>query len=295
MVASLLQPGIPPIARPTLSALQIKLQSLISDDVRVESFRTFEGHVHPINYVRLSNGQQLIFKFAPFQMTALLRRERQSLERESRVLSLLSSHGIQYIPQLVDCETQGVSPNSHFLMRYFIRGVPLSEIESRLRPNHWDDIDRKLGALVYTIGRHTSKSFGCLSRVSSGAGNCSWRNAFLGLVESTLRDAEDMFISLQYAQIRQELYRLAPVLDSVIHARLVIVDIGKKSHIILNPETKQISGIVDFSWAVWGDVLMAGAFETPSRAFLDGYGTSYPRDKSEHTRLLLFVPPVITF
>jgi hypothetical protein len=292
MVASLLPT---PIVRPALNALQNELQSLLSDDIHAESFRTFEGHVHPINYVRLSNGQQFIFKTTPCQSTALLRRERRSVERESRVLSLFKGHGNQYIPQLVECDPKGVTPNPHILMRYFIRGVPLTEMESRLSPHHWDDIDRKLGDLVYTIGRQTSKSFGCVSRVSSGVGSSSWRHAFLGLVESTIRDAEDMFISLQYNQIRQELYRLAPVLDSVIQARLVVVDIGKKSHLIINPETKQLSGIVDFSWAVWGDVLMAGVFEDPSQAFLHGYGSNHPRDKAEHTRLLLFVPQSFTF
>lgn len=289
MVASLVQTQVPPIVRFALDNVQKKLDSLSSDDIQVENARSIQGHIHPISHVKLSNGQHILFKIAPYQTTALLRRERQSLRAEAEVFTLLNTLRHPLIPRLIEPAAQPLTPNHPFLLRDFMRGVPLSEIESSLSPRNLQDIDRKIGSLIQLIGQQKSESFGCLPSVSPGSGCSTWRKAFLGLIESPLRDAEDMFISLPYAQIRQELYRLVPALDSVTEPRLVIVDMGKKTHIILNPETKQISGIVDFSWAVWGDLLMAEAFGNPSPAFFEGYGSYHPKDKSEHIRLLLFV------
>jgi hypothetical protein len=273
--------------RSTPNTLEKKLVPLLPDDARVEYVRSVEGHVHPINHVKLSNGQHLFLKVTPYQTTSLVRRERWSLETEARVLILLNPHRNAHIPQLIEPETHRLHPNPSYLLRHLIRGMPLSELESSLKYSDWEDIDRRLGSLAHLIGRQTSPYFGCVSSVSSGAGCSTWRNAFLGLIESALRDAEDTFISLPYAQIRQELYRLVPALDSVAQPRLVIVDLGKKSHVILDPQTKQVSGIVDFSWAVWGDPLMTEAFENPSPAFFRGYGSSHPKNRSEYTRLLL--------
>lgn len=289
MVASPVQSQVPPIVRPALDTLQKKLRSLSSDDIRIEDVRFVHGHIHPISHVELSNGQHLLFKIAPYQTTALLRRERQSLRTEAEVLALLKALPDPRIPQLIEPEAHPHTQNPPFLLRHFVRGVPLPEIESSLSPGDWQDIDREIGCFVQLIGQQKSESFGPLPCASPSSGCSTWRKAFLGMIESSLRDAEDTFVSLPYAQIRQELYRLLPALDSVTEPRLVIVDMGKKSHIILNPETKQVSGIVDCSWAVWGDLLMAEVFENPSEAFFEGYGSKHPKDESEHIRLLLFV------
>lgn len=289
MVAPPLRTKIPPIVRPTLDMIQHKLSSLSSDNIQVESVRSIQGHIHPMTHVKLSNGHHLLFKIAPYKTTALLRRERQSLPAEGQVLSLLNPLQEPLIPQLIEPEAQPLALNRPFLLRDYMLGVTLFDIEASLSPRNRQDIDRKIGSLIQLIGQQRSEFFGCLRSVSPGSACSTWRKAFLGLIESPLRDAEDMFISLPYAQIRQQLYRLMPALDSVTEPRLVIVDLGKKSHIILNPETKQMTGIVDFSWAVWGDPLMAEAFENPSRAFFEGYGSNHPKDKSEHVRLLLFV------
>ncbi|KAK2754058.1 hypothetical protein FQN54_007227 [Arachnomyces sp. PD_36] len=287
MVASFIQSQVPPIARPTLNTLKKKLGPLFPDDIRVECVCSVEGHVHPINHAKLSDGQHIIFKATPYQTTTLLRREYRSLEAEIRVLTLLKPQRDSLIPLLIEPDSQPLPHSPPLLVRHFVRGVPLPEIESSLRPSQWDGIYRNLGNLVYLISQQRSGSFGPVASVSSGSGCSTWQIAFITLIESALRDAEDMFISLQYTQIRQEIYRLVPALDSVTQPRLVVVDMGKKSHIIMDPETKQISGVVDFSWAVWGDPLMAEVFENPSPAFFRGYGSTHPRDKSEHIRLLL--------
>ncbi|GAB1211750.1 hypothetical protein ATERTT37_000874 [Aspergillus terreus] len=161
-------------------------------------------------------------------------------------------------------------------------------MEDQLSDQDRDVIDRQLGALAWKIGQHTSRSFGTFHQVERGRGKSSWKEAFLSLVEGTLRDAEDAFVNLPYAEIRSHIHRLSPALEEITLPQLVLVDLGCPSQVILNPEDKAISGLVDFSYAVWGDVYMAQIFDEASAAVLEGYGSWSGRSRSWTTRQLLY-------
>jgi hypothetical protein len=150
-----------------------------------------------------------------------------------------------------------------------------------------NDIDRHLGFLATTIGQNVAPGFGSLQQVAIGAGKRSWREAFCALFESVLRDAEDMFIHLPYAELRHELVRLASALDEVTLPRLTVVGFGRPTHVLLDEESKQLSGVVDFSSAFWGDMLMAELFESPSLAVVEGAGLPSIRTKRENIRVMM--------
>lgn len=103
--------------------------------------------------------------------------------------------------------------------------------------------------------------------------------ATMALFEGVLRDAEDMFIHLPYAEIRHEVSRLAPALEEVTLPRLVVVGFGRPSHVLLDECSKQPSGVIDFSSAFWGDVLMVEIFENSSTAVFEGAGMPLTRTK----------------
>ena len=263
------------------------LRLLFPCTVHIQKINSLEGHVHCLRLLTLSNGVQLMLKCSPSPTTALLRRERFLLETEARALALLAQSANPCVPQLYHYDPHGTLLGPSFLVRQHVMGSTLQEMEDHLTVDDRKDIDRHLGFLVNVIGQHAAPTFGPLEEVASGCGKKSWREAFIELFESVLRDAEDMFIHLPYAEIRREVSRLAPALEGVTLSRLVVVDLGQPSQVILDPGSKQVSGVVDFSTAVWGDVLMAEIFEDPSPAVLDGFGSRLSKDKSEITRLLL--------
>jgi hypothetical protein len=149
-------------------------------------------------------------------------------------------------------------------------------------------IDRHLGFLASVISQNAAPTFGSLQEVAMGVGKPRWRSAFRSLFEDVLRDAEDMFITLPYAQIRDELSRLSSALEEVTLPRLVVVDFGRPSHVLLDEESKQLSGIVDFGNALWGDMLIAEIFDRPSSAVWEGAGLPLTWTSQEQTRLLLY-------
>lgn len=274
-----------------LSKLQNIIRLPFTPTVSVQDVEMLENHIHPLRLLKLSNGLQLILKSSPRPSTALLRRERHSLETEARVLTLFRQCANPCIPQLFHYDPEGTSLGSAFLLRQYIRGLTLHEMETILTAENRREIDRQLGRLANIIGKQVAASFGPLEKVASGTGSRSWRHAFITLFEGVLRDAEDMFIHLPYTAIRQEIARLASVLEEITLPQLVIVDFGRPSQVILDPESKQLSGVIDLGSAVWGDVLMAEVFEDPSPAVIEGFGSNPTNGRSNKTRLLLYVCP----
>lgn len=269
--------------------LEDVLSLLFPSTVRVQHSHPIFGHMHPLRLLMLSNGAHLLLKGSPSSRTALLRRERSFLETEAQFLSLLGQSANPCIPQLYHYDPHRRVWGSAYLVRQYMKGKSLSEMEGELTSQQLDDIDRHLGFLVSTIGQHAAPGFGSLQQVAFGAGRPSWREAFCSLVEGVLRDAEDMFIHLPYSEIRQELSRLAPALEDVSLPRLVVVDFGRPSHVLVDEESGQLSGIVDFSSAMWGDVLMAEVFADASPAVFEGAGMAASRTMEENIRLALYV------
>jgi hypothetical protein len=283
-VSALVSPSVSELSR-----LQEVVQLLFPSTVHIQNVDTLEGHVHHLRLLKLSNGLQLVLKSSPSSATPLLRRERLSLETEARALALLGQCANPCIPQLFHYHPHGAPLGTAFLLRQYVKGSTLLETEPLLTHEDRKDIHRHLGFLVNVIGQQVSTSFGPLDKVASGAGSRSWRRAFISLFEEVLRDAEDMFIHLPYGEIREQVLRLAPSLEEVALPRLVIASLGRPSQVLLDPELKQLTGIIDLGSALWGDVLMAEVFEDPSDALFDGFGSDLPPDGAQHIRLLLYV------
>ena len=107
------------------------------------------------------------------------------------------------------------------------------------------------------------------------------------LLDSLLFEAENKLISLPRAEIQQQAVRLMGALDGVMKARLVVLGLGRPSHIIVEPSTKRITGFTNFTNAFWADILFSDAFENPSPNFIQGYGFNPLQDESARARLLL--------
>ncbi|XHF97675.1 hypothetical protein AWENTII_001261 [Aspergillus wentii] len=278
-------PALEPQEHTTINNI---LRLLFPPTVRVRSIHALREHLHSLHILVLSNGTRLLLKGLPRPTTALLRRERSLLETEARALALLKQRGSPCIPQLFHYDSRGDMLGSSFLIRQYVTGSTLQDMDAQLTDQDRDGIDRHLGLMVNMIGQQIAPSFGPLEQVACGSGKQSWREAFVALFESVLRDAEDMFIHLPYSQIRHEMSRLAAALEGVTLPQLVVIDFGRPSQVLLDPESKQLSGIVDFGHALWGDVYMAEIFEKPSSAVLDGFGLRSRKSKLEDIRSLLY-------
>ncbi|KAJ5239731.1 Aminoglycoside phosphotransferase, partial [Penicillium chermesinum] len=268
--------------------LDAAISLLFPPSVRVQRSQDLFGCVHSLRLLTLSNGVRLLLKCSPLPGTPLLRRERLFLETEARSLVLLGQSANPCVPQIYHYDPRGGALGSAHLIRQYIKGRSLFELQDEITSQQKRDLDRHLGFLASSISQNVASAFGSLQQVAMGGGKRSWRDAFSALFESVLRDAEDMLIHIPYAEVRREMSRLSRVLDEVSLPRLVVVDFGRPSHVLINERTHQLTGIIDFSSAFWGDFLMAEIFEHPSASVLEGAGLPMTRSRGEHIRLLMY-------
>ncbi|KAL2115013.1 hypothetical protein VTJ04DRAFT_10676 [Mycothermus thermophilus] len=123
--------------------------------------------------------------------------------------------------------------------------------------------------------------------LSATSGADSWRVAFQSMLESVLRDGEDMMVAMSYATIRRHVKRLGYVLDEVRRARLVVLDGGEAGNVLVvddddGMETegeggwRRVTGLRSWGRAIFGDPLLAGVWSDPleggvGEGFMDGF------------------------
>lgn len=264
------------------------VQLLFPSTVYLCSTHMLSTCVHRVYHLKLSNGHQLVVKISPLPAVPLLRRERISLETEVRVLPILARINHPCIPKLYRYILNDASRGVSLLVRQYIDGIPLSELQDHLSTKELNDLDRALAVLTNIIGQQVSTAFGPLGKVATGTGSRRWRESFIALFEEILRDAEDMFIHLPYDQIRREMCRWSFALDEVKVPRLVPLNLGRASEMFLDPETKQLSGLLEFGSALWGDVMLAEIFESPSDVFLAELDPILSRGHLKNIRSMLY-------
>ncbi|KAI8939409.1 hypothetical protein NX059_003191 [Plenodomus lindquistii] len=169
-----------------------------------------------------------------------------------------------------------------------IPGRRLSEMSPYLTTAEQQIIDRTLGTYVRALTSLSATQFGMTHRVFAKKGSNSWREAFLALLEAGLRDAEDMLVTVPYDSIRYYVGKHAHFLEDVTEPRLVALTVCDPSNVLIDEETRRITGLVGFSNVIWGDPLMTGGIAEGSASFLEGLGECPLKTDSIRSRLLMY-------
>ncbi|MCJ1364168.1 hypothetical protein MMC16_003277 [Acarospora aff. strigata] len=258
-----------------------------SSRVTLQSVEEIPGHLLRLRLLVLSDGSRLVLKLSPSPSQGVMRHERQSLDNEATVSELLQSDTRIRVPRIIKWDGRGKVLGSPFLLTTSTYGTSLRDQLPYMTKPERDGTDVQIGRLIAAISQHASLTFGSIAAVQSGRGSSSWRQAFRFLVESVLRDAEDFVVSLPYPEIREQVERFGPILDDVTEARLVVFNGWDPANVLLDPQTREVVGFLDFGNTVWGDVLMSDSMADPSKAFSDGFGGCPERTGAERIRQLL--------
>ncbi|KAF9770630.1 hypothetical protein IL306_011790 [Fusarium sp. DS 682] len=160
-----------------------------------------------------------------------------------------------YLSTLVRHESiGGVLPVEYNLIRP-PRGTPISALPNPLDSREQSIVDFQTGQLLRRISSQFSptRRFGIAADVLSvppsvvhhpprrfegsltdSKGADSWRVAFHSLLESVLRDGEDLTIMFNYNNIRYHFERFQHLLDAVTEPRLVVLDAGEDSNTLIH-------------------------------------------------------------
>lgn len=253
----------------------------------MQQVERIQGRFHQVYLIRLADGSALVLKCLPNHTIRALRQEKNSLEIERKTLETLHEYTQLPVPQVLKYDSHGGDFGSPFLLTSLIPGRTLFDLSHYLSEPQRAAIDRTLGAHVRTLSALSATQFGMTDRVFAQKGSSSWREAYLALQESVLRDAEDMLITVPYESIRYWVGRHIHCLDEVTEPRLVALHVCDPQNVLIDERTRQVTGLVGFSNVIWGDPLMNGGIADGSDAFFEGFGERPSQSTPVQARLLM--------
>jgi aminoglycoside phosphotransferase (APT) family kinase protein len=275
-------------ASPDFASLQKLICSVFrSSRITVEQAERLQGWLHQIYLTKLADGSLLILKCPPASNVRLLRHEKHFLETERTTLETLHEYTQLPVPQVIKYDSQGGALGTPYLMTTHIPGRRLSDLYTTLTTTQRRTIDRTLGAHVGALTALSATQFGMTHRVFAKKGCNTWREAFSALLESILRDGEDMLVTVPYDSIRYYIGKNAHFLDEATQPRLVAMNVCDPQNVLVDENTKHVTGLVGFSNVLWGDPLMSGGVADGSDAFFDGLGERPARTTGITARLLM--------
>jgi hypothetical protein len=288
----------------------------------------------------MSDGRKLILSFAPSLAVRLLRHEATMLSSEAILADFVAGTGRrtgtlefprgQAESPLPSTEVVGLVPkllkhssnNREMAYPYSIfemtAGSTLSSLSVYLSLPERRFVDRQIGSMARglaslmsphgtfgRVNRVLPDPFTAMSPIAGGniRGSETWSVAFNLLLEGVLRDGEDMAVLLPYEVIRAHYQRLSWRLDAVTLPRLVIIDAGSETNVMIvrgleerasmvQTETSKVTGLRSWSQGIFGDPLVSDCFENPSEGFWEGWragGEDIIEDQDNaQVRLLLY-------
>lgn len=81
-----------------------------------------------------------------------------------------------------------------------------------------------------------------------------------------------MGVNVPYIEIREAVSTRAKSLDEVREARLVIFGLGRPENVLIDRRTNDVTGLLDFGQALWGDVEFGAMMEPQSESCSTGPG-----------------------
>lgn len=262
----------------------------------------------------MSDDRKLLLSFAPSLAVRLLRQESTIVSSEATLISFITDSNREdpaleassemeneeavTLSTLIPTLLKHSSNNKEMAYPYSIfeptSGVPLSTLSVYLSIPERRLIDEQIGSLVRSLASFTSPSgkFGMVGHVlvdpftprsnfSGALESKTWSQGFNTLLEGILRDGEDMSVLLPYDTIRHHFQRLSDRLDAVTTPRLVILDAGSETNVMVMRAPEEVlettirgiklTGLRSWSQGVFGDPLLAACFDEPSDGFLEGW------------------------
>jgi len=239
--------------------------------------------------VVMGGGEQLVVRVGPTPDAPLLRYERDLLSTEIDMMRLVRDNTSIPVPRIVHVSRSGdeISGAAWFAMEV-VPGRPLDEVRHGLSEKARDSIDRDVGRILVELNSITGQVFGYPNRVETQ--HPQWRQAFERILADLLDDGADKDVPLPLRS--QDIRILAEgdswALSEVTEPRLVHWDLWDGNVFV---DDGEITGIIDFERALWGDPLMEYNFSSLRKqpgTFYAGYGRRMPQTEGETARRRLY-------
>ncbi|MEW9701718.1 phosphotransferase family protein [Paenibacillus sp. SI8] len=269
---------------------------LTDKEMRAVVFQTFsqsfqsakelsDGWANMAYSILLDDGRDVVLKVAPSKDRLLMRCEKNNMSTEVEALRIVAQTEGLPVPRIYAYDPSCSLISSEYFFMEYVKGTPLNKVKSSLTVEEKEKIEKQLG--VYSSWIHTYKStqFGYFNK--EGGRKMTWSEAFVAMIDDVLSDGKDadVILPVPYSVIEKEIIRNQDALSDVKDACLVHWDLWDGNVFIHEGD---VSGIVDFERAFWGEPLIEFYFGRLGRtiAFEQGYGKSMKTDTERRRRAL---------
>lgn len=238
-----------------------------------------EGWYNVAYAVCLDDGREVILKIAPPKDADVLAYERNIMETEVASMRLVCANPRIPAPEVYSFDqTRELCDADYFFMEK-IAGENLEYVKDTLPPEAQEAVDFRIGEIVREINSYSGTYFGYPG--NPGLRGATWREAFLKIIEAALHDGlrKNVDYGHSYDVLRALVCRHAPALDEVTAPCLVHWDAWDSNFLV---KDGQITGILDFERALWGDPLMEVQFRPIYRTSLTGSMRGYGKTVLTH-------------
>lgn len=237
--------------------------------------------------VTLATDQLVVVRTAPSPGVELLTQETELLGAEVEALQMIPEHTDVPVPAMHHHDDSHELVDVEWFCREHVAGSSLDrtvlDVAARLQ------VTRDLGRLLRALHTIESDAFGRFQQPLMD----SWQDAFSGIFEDVLRDAQRFGVDLgvDLDRVHGHLLDHSPVLDAVETPVFCLWRIPVSSIVL---DEGRIVGLVRPAKTFWADPLLESAFsacldpESPaSKALLTGYGRG-PLEPDEVERRRLY-------
>lgn len=248
-----------------------------------------EGYFNTAYRLDLSNGLKYVVKIAPPDSVPILTYERGILQTEVEAIRLARQKTEMPAPAIFVYDTSRQLVPSAYCLMQFLPGTPLHKLRNALDPQTQATLDREIGRLLRQLNRIEGPFFGYWAE--QGGRAATWRAAFATMLKHVLDDgiAVQAVLPRPYDTLYAQVLPQLDVLEAVTTPQLVHWDLWD-GNILVDPDMRQITGIIDFKRTLWGDPLMEVNFSDfkDHGAFVEGYGESMVDTAAKRQRRHLY-------
>lgn len=248
-----------------------------------------EGFFNAAARLVLDDGFQCVLKAAPLENVKGLRYEKEIMRAEVESMRLVAERTSVPVPEIfVYDTTRGLLPSDFFIMK-LLPGSPLHKIRQQIPAEQQVEIERSLGRMAREMSQITNHAFGYWAQPQQPG--TSWRATFLEMIDWVMADgkAMDVKLPLPYEDLYGLMERHFDALDEVTTPRFVHWDIWD-GNVFVDPQTGQITGLIDFERVMWGDPLLESFFGSrdPKSHYAEGFGQGVLSTRKQVQRRMLY-------
>lgn len=235
-----------------------------------------DGWFNTAYQAEFSSRSPVVMKISPPDDIPILRYEHDIMRAEAEVMEILSDRGTVPVPSLIHSDfSRSVIPHD-FLVMESLPGIPLNRADQEMSKADKERIVAESGRINAQINEITGEWFGYWC---SHPKFKTWYSSFCYMIECILQDAQDFSILLPHPsdEIRSFLTECEQFFQEVTTPVLVHWDLWEGNIFVDRIKGNwEITGIIDFERALWGDPLMEALFQNgfERQAFTRGYGRS---------------------